>query len=200
MTARAVAVVAAAALAGCGGARAQRLPAPPAVFTVMVPGPLRPAEVATGFAAGGGRVVTVQHVLAGARSVRVGARRARVLRALAHLDLASVAVPGLRAPALRTARVAAGDAVTVRVLRGGRVQGLRGRVRRTITARVRSGPGAAPDVRPGLELAVAVSRGDSGAPVLDAQRRVVGVVFAQAADRDDVAYAVAASALSAVLR
>jgi S1-C subfamily serine protease len=73
-------------------------------------------------------------------------------------------------------------------------------VRRTITAHVRPAPDARAVVRPGLELAVAVQRGDSGAPVLDERERVVGIVFAQAADRDDLAYAVSASALAAVLR
>jgi S1-C subfamily serine protease len=196
---RAAASVAAAAVVagGCGGEDAGR---PPQVFAVSVPAALRPAEFATGFAAGDGRVVTVDHVLAGARAVRVGARPARVLRERAQVDLAALAVPGVRAPALRTAGAAAGDAVTVRVLRGGSVRLLRGRVRRTITAHVRPAPDARAVVRPGLELAVAVQRGDSGAPVLDERERVVGIVFAQAADRDDLAYAVSASALPAVLR
>jgi S1-C subfamily serine protease len=184
---------------GCGHDAAD--PAPPAVYAVTVPGALVPAEAATGFAAGDGRVVTVFHVLAGARPVRVGGRPARVVARRAQLDLAALAVPGLgRAPAVRTAAAAAGDAVIVRVLRDGRARTLRGRVRRTITAHVRPAPGARSVVRPGLELAVAVARGDSGAPVLDGDGRVVGVVFAQASDRDDLAYAVAASALPAVLR
>jgi S1-C subfamily serine protease len=170
------------------------------VFPVAVPGALAPAEVGTGFAAGDGRVVTADHVVAGARAVRVGGRPAHVVREQVQLDLAAVAVPGLQAPALRTASAAAGAAVTVRVLRGRAVRTLRGRVRRTITAHVRPAPGARSVVRPGLELAVAVRRGDSGAPVLDADGRVVGVVFAQASDRADLAYAVAASALPAVLR
>jgi S1-C subfamily serine protease len=37
--------------------------------------------------------------------------------------------------------------------------------------------------------------GDSGAPVLDARGRVVGVVFAEASDRDAIAYALDARAL-----
>jgi S1-C subfamily serine protease len=200
--ARAAAVVAAAALAcgGCGGGDDAGAPPPPPVFAVTVPGALVAAEVGTGFAAGDGRVVTVAHVVAGARAVRVGGRPARVALEERRLDLATVAVPGLRAPALRTAATAAGAAVTVRVLRGRAVRTLRGRVRRTITAHVRPAPGARSVTRPALELAVRVRRGDSGAPVLDAGGRVVGVVFAQAADRGDLAYAVAAGALAAVLR
>jgi hypothetical protein len=123
------------------------------------------------------------------------------VRERAQLDLAAVAVAGLKGGAPpRTAGARAGDAVTVRVLRDGRPATLRGRVRRTITAHVRPAPGALSVVRPGLELAVAVQPGDSGAPVLDGDGRVVGVLFAQASDRGDLAYAVAASALPAVLR
>ena len=195
-----VAAVAAAALAagGCGGGGADR-PAPPAVFAVRdgSPDALRRGH---GVAAGDGRVVTADHVVAGARAVRVGRRPARVVRE--QCSSTSAAAGGARAAgagaAHRSAR--AGAAVTVRVLRGRAVRTLRGRVLRTITAHVRPAPGARSVVRPGLELAVTVRRGDSGAPVLDADGRVVGVVFAQASDRDDLAYAVAAGALSAVLR
>ena len=185
---------------GCRGSWSRSSRRRGAVFAVRATGALAPSSGGTGFAAGDGRVVTADHVVAGARAVRVGRRPARVVREHVQLDLAAVAVPGLRAPALRTASARAGAAVTVRVLRGRAVRTLRGRVLRTITVHVRPAPGARSVVRPGLELAVTVRRGDSGAPVLDADGRVVGVVFAQASDRDDLAYAVAAGALSAVLR
>jgi S1-C subfamily serine protease len=41
-----------------------------------------------------------------------------------------------------------------------------------------------------------VEQGDSGAPVLDLNGRVVGMVFAQASDRDDRAYALDARAFA----
>jgi S1-C subfamily serine protease len=74
-------------------------------------------------------------------------------------------------------------------MRGGRSQSLPATVRRVITARVRDAPGAAVRVRPALELDAAVMQGDSGAPVLDGEGRVVGMVFAQASDREDRSYA-----------
>jgi S1-C subfamily serine protease len=160
----------------------------------------RPADIATGFASGDGRAFTVQHVLSISRPAVVtapGGRpgRARVLRVDARADLALLAVAGLRAPPLRVGSASAGDRVTVRVLRDGHVRALPARVRRVITARVHAASGGSPQTRPALELAAAVVKGDSGAPVLDDHARVVGVVFAEAHDRDGVAYAVASSAL-----
>ena len=189
-------VAIAAGAAGCGGSPA---PAPPAILRVAVgEGPA--AEVATGFAGGDGRVITVQHVLGADRAVAVsapggGVRRGTVLRSDARADLAVLAVAGLRAPRLHRASAGAGDAITVRVLRDGRVGTLHGRVRRVITARVRTAADPRPQVRPGLELTAPIRQGDSGAPVLDADARVVGIVFAESGNRDGRAYAVASSAL-----
>ena len=75
-------------------------------------------EVATGVAAGDGRVLTVAHALSPGRAVRVAGRPARVLRLDRRLDLALLAVPGLRAPALRLGDDA--RRVGSLVLRGGR--------------------------------------------------------------------------------
>jgi S1-C subfamily serine protease len=55
-------------------------------------------------------------------------------------------------------------------------------------------------VRPALELAASVMPGDSGSPVVDGRGRVVGVVFAQASDREGLAYALDAGALRSILR
>jgi S1-C subfamily serine protease len=180
---RALAVaVAAVALAGCGGAGG----APPPVLAVRGPD----AE-ATGFAIGGGRVLTVAHVLRGGRAVSVGDRRARVLRVDRRDDVAVLASGD--APAARAGAAREGDRVTVRVLREGAVRSLRATVRRRITAHV-SG-----EVRPALELAAAVMPGDSGAPVVDGRGQVVGVVFAQAAGGEALAYALDARALGPLL-
>ncbi|MDX6701437.1 MAG: hypothetical protein QOF26_1663 [Baekduia sp.] len=192
----AAAVAGAAVAAGCGG---QPALVPPGILRVAAgQGPA--AEVATGFAAGDGRVITVHHVLGTERAVAVsapggGVHRGTVLRSDARADLAVLAVAGLRAPPLHRASAGAGDAISVRVLRDGRVRTLQGRVRRVITARVRTAADPRPQVRPALELTAPVREGDSGAPVLDDGARVVGIVFAQAGDRDGLAYAVASSAL-----
>jgi hypothetical protein len=185
----AVAVAVVAPIAGCGGGAEPPAGAPPRVLSVHVPaGPALPDYDATAFAVGGGRAVTVAHVLRSGRRVR----GARVLRVDRRLDVAVLAIGGA-APAARTGVARAGQRVTVRVLRDGAVRPLRATVRRRISAHI---DGA---VRPALELAAAVMPGDSGAPVVDAGGGVVGVLFAQAADRDGVAYALDARALGPLL-
>jgi putative serine protease PepD len=169
--------------AGCGTKHA---PSPPAVLDVASHG-----EHATAFASGDRRAVTVAHVLHGARTVTVTApggrpRRATVLSADARVDLAVLAVPGLHAPTRAAAQAGRRLSARVVVLRQGAPRTLAATVRRPITAHVDGGPG-----RPALELDAAIEPGDSGAPVLDGDGRVVGVVFATASDRERLAYAVA---------
>jgi S1-C subfamily serine protease len=182
--------------AGCGGAGAgERAADEPAVVPVHVAtAAQRSGASATAFALGRDRLVTVAHVLDGGRRVSAGGRRGRVLRVDRRLDVAVLDVRGVRAPPARTAAARPGERVTLRVLRSGEARSLPARVRRTITARV-LGSGGPVRIRPALELAADVMPGDSGAPVLDGRRRVVGMVFAQASDRDGVAYALDARAL-----
>jgi S1-C subfamily serine protease len=169
-------------LAGCGeDAKA------PQVLPVRVSG-----EVATAFGADGGRAVTVAHVLRRGRPVTVAGRRARVLRVDRRLDVAVLSVRGA-APFARAGAARAGERVSVRVLRAGAARSLHATVRRTITARI----GGAE--RPALELAAAVEPGDSGAPVLDGDGRVVGIVFARAAGDEALAYALDARELPRLL-
>ena len=181
MSRRAALVLAGAALAGCGGG------APPSVQVVRVP-----HADATAFGIGDGRVMTVAHVLAGGGPVRVGERSARVLQVDRRLDVAVLAIHD-EGSGVRSGAAAAGDRVTVHVLRSGRERPLPATVRRTITARVGG------ETRPALELAAAVMPGDSGAPVVDDRGRLVGVVFAEASDRDALAYALDARALGPML-
>jgi S1-C subfamily serine protease len=175
-------------LGGCGGAAPAVTHPPPAPLRVTVAGAGLVPEQATGFVVGPARVVTVAHVLDGGAAVRVAGRPARVVRVDRRLDLAVLAVSGLRARAARPA--AAGG---VEVLRGGRPHALRARVRRSVTATVK-GPGGAV-VRPALELAAAVQPGDSGAPVTDGSGRVIGVVFARSDAGRPTAWAVDARAV-----
>jgi S1-C subfamily serine protease len=129
-------------------------------------------DVATGFVVGDGRVVTVAHVLG--RDVHVDGRPARVLRRDDRLDLALLAA----------------DVSGPRVRLGGDDP----RVVRRADARV-DGSGWK---RPALELRSDVERGDSGAPVLTPDGRVVGVVFARSRSRSGRAWAIDASDPSVV--
>jgi S1-C subfamily serine protease len=194
----ALAVTSLAALAdGCGGAAPPDRP-PRVVRVTVATGGLVP-EVATGIAAGDGRVLTVAHALTGhARgAVRVAGRPARILRVDDRLDLALLAVPGVRAPEVRLGGGA--RRVTLGVLREGRPAPLGGAVRRRVVIRFRDQPSDPPKVRPGLEVAARIDPGDSGAPVLDGHGRVLGVVYARSRDREDTAWAVDATAVRTLL-
>jgi S1-C subfamily serine protease len=166
----------------------------PRTLAVAVTSPAGAAELATGFAAGGDRVVSVAHVLDAGGAVTVGGRRARVVRVDRRDDLALLAVPGLRAP---RARLRTGATGAVRLLLRDGAQ--RASVRRAVTATVRIEP-AAPVRRPALELAADVRSGDSGSALVDRDGRVAGVLFATSTARAHTAYAVDATAVAALLR
>jgi S1-C subfamily serine protease len=185
---------------GCGAD--EPLPTTPTLLKVTVRGDGPVPEVATAFAISRTRAVTVAHAVGNRRTVLVAApgerpRRVRVLRTDRRLDLALLDVPGLRAPVFGTQRLDDGIYGWVLVLRGNRRPVLHAQLLRRITANVRDAPDAAAQVRPALELRTVVEQGDSGAPVLDLHGRVVGMVFAQASDRNDRAYALDAAAIQA---
>ncbi|MGI8781320.1 MAG: S1 family peptidase [Solirubrobacteraceae bacterium] len=160
---------------------------------------------ATGFVAAPGRVVTVAHAVPGATAAARGGdgivRRGSVVWRDESLDLAVVALPGLgklehRDGALdpRPSGLARSSAATtVLVRRHGAVTALSATLVRRAAARVRSGDGGLLARRPVLELRASIRAGDSGAPVLDAGGRVVGVVFARSRARPGTAYAVDAA-------
>jgi S1-C subfamily serine protease len=170
-------------VAGCGGA-----PDRPAVFQVTS----RPDEVATAFALGSGRAVTVAHVVEGPVLRLQDGRRAIVRRVDQANDLALLSVPGLHAPSARVGP--ANGNVVVLVVRDGKVTALPARVQRQIIARIRTPDGRRVVRRRALELAADIVPGDSGAPVVTSDGHVAGVVFAQSNRRAGVAYAVSALA------
>jgi hypothetical protein len=177
----------------------------PDVVAVAIRHGTAATDLATGFAAGPGRVVTVAHVVEGGGDVTVRGpgpggreRAARVLRVDARRDLAVLAVAAGGGAAARTGT--ATGPVRLLVRRGGRVRAVPARVRRRITAQVSDATGGPDASRPALELAATgVAVGDSGAPVLAGDGRVVGVLFARSNRRPGTAYAVDGSALDAVL-
>lgn len=174
---------------------AQRASLPPAPRIVEVRA--APGSVATGFEVRPGRIVTVAHVFDRRRhvAVRAGAgpaERAVVLRVDRRNDLA------LLAARLAPDRGRSG-ATGVLARRDGRVRALPARVRRRIVARV-SGPGGRAGGRRALELAAHVTAGDSGAPVLGPDGRLLGVVFAASRTRPGTAFAIDARAVGRLLQ
>jgi S1-C subfamily serine protease len=182
-----------------------RAAADPAVVAVAVTHGSAAADLATGFLVARGRVVTVAHVVAGggAVAVRGGAgapRAARVLRIDTARDLAVLAVAAAPRGAAAARTGTGAGPVRVLVLRGSRVRAVPARVRRHITARVADATGGPEVSRPALELGADVAVGDSGAPVVAADGRVVGVLFARSDRRPGTAYAVDGAALAALVR
>jgi S1-C subfamily serine protease len=165
------------------------------VLRVSVAPSRGPARVATGFEVGGGRIVTVAHVLdAGGRvTVRGGdgrRRRATPVRIDRRTDLAVLAA---RLPRISPSRHIARAGPRLLVLRDGRSEGLPATVRRRIVARV----GA--QERPALELTANVTAGDSGAPLIGRGGVVQGVLFASSRTRIATAYAVDGEVLAGLI-
>jgi S1-C subfamily serine protease len=166
----------------------------------------RQVQDGTGWVVADGLVVTNAHVVAGQRdtvAIRDDGRRldATVVAFDPERDLAVLSVRGLDRPALPVA--AAAEPGTI-----GGVFGHPGgeplriapfEVARAIDATGRDIYGDGTTRRRVLELSASLRPGDSGSPLVDPSGRVVGVAFAIARDKPEVAYALAPSELAPVL-
>ena len=153
----------------------------------------------TGFVYAPERVMTNAHVVAGvdAPKVQVGDDRldARVVLFDPRTDVAVLAVPGLRRPALAFNRAQAKSGASAVVLgypQDGPFDARAARVRGVIDAR-------GPDIynertvtREIYALRALVRQGNSGGPLVGPSGRVLGVIFAAAADDEQVGYALTA--------
>lgn len=209
----AVAVVAAVLL--FGGERPTRTTGPVTLVEVRVGHGLG-ADRAVGVVVGPERVLTVAHLVDGARrvtvtraadraagsSARPGRRRPAVARPAGVLavdrraDAAVLRVPGLGGSALGLAPGT--DARVVLRLREGRPEPSGVGAADPLVAQV-SGNDGVTVRRPVLRLGLAVRPGDSGSPVLDSRGRLAGIVFATDEDHPAVAWATATSGLRGLL-
>jgi putative serine protease PepD len=138
----------------------------------------------TGFAVPGGRIVTNQHVVAGADrvAVRLAGRRvrARVVGSDAATDLALLRLPPRRARRLATLPL--GNSAGVRPGDAAFALGNPFGLTRTVTTGVVSAVGrsiTAPDgsrIRDVIQTDAAINPGNSGGPLLDVEGRVIGVI------------------------
>lgn len=144
-------------------------------------------------------VMTNAHVVAGVKDpvVDVGGRElsARVVVYDPERDLAVLYVRSLRAsPLAFGGPAAAGDgAIVVGYPEDGPLRADAARIRETQSARGPDIYGTRTVVREIYALRGLVQPGNSGGPLLDPQGRVLGVVFAAAADRTDTGYALTAA-------
>ncbi|MCW2777183.1 MAG: Colicin production protein [Frankiales bacterium] len=157
----------------------------------------------TGFVFAAERVMTNAHVVAGVRSPVVAVPGRGTLRATVVLydpgrDVAVLRVPGLGLTPLRFAPPARpGDgAVIVGYPKDGPFRPDAARVSGTQRARGLDIYGEREVVRQIYAVRGRVQPGNSGGPLLAPDGRVYGVVFAAAADRSDVGYALTAREVS----
>ena len=160
----------------------------------------------SGFSPAPDTVVTNAHVVAGTRSTQVLRPDGRTLPATVQAfdpdrDLAVLAVPGLGQPSLPLGTAVPGEADAVFGHPRGQtaVEVSPARVARRVTAEIGdiyNGPSGPRQI---LVLNSDLEPGDSGAPLVNSQGKVVGVAFAVANLRRSTAYAVASEELAPVL-
>jgi S1-C subfamily serine protease len=161
-------------------------PREPHVVAVRVLQPGGSAEIATGVVVAPERVLTVAHVLERGREISAAGAPATVARLHPGQDLALLAVPGARGPAVGHA--SASGPLRVLLRRGDGIIARPVELRRRIVASLVDQPGR--PRRAALELGARIRSGDSGAPVVDERGDVVGIVFARSTRRGGTAYAI----------
>jgi S1-C subfamily serine protease len=174
--------------------------------TVKVEGvACRRIQEGSGFVVGDGLVVTNAHVVAGEDETIVQRSdgttvRANVVAFDPNRDLAVLAAPDLGRPALtRDSIEPGGVGAAFGHPGGGPLEASPFSVAEKVTATGYDIYGENRTTRQVLVLAADLEPGDSGSALVDPDGDVVGVVFAIALDRDDVAYALDMPELEAVL-
>lgn len=162
----------------------------------------------TGFVYAQDRIMTNAHVVAGSNSVRVSSwdgktsRRADVVFLDTSLDIAVLAVAGLEAPVLPFVGEAelGTQSVVPGFTGGGPLTPDAARISDVMIARGHDIYGESRVDREIYVLRAHIAAGDSGAPLLDLDGGVLGVVFAAATDRKETGYALTAQAVRAAAR
>jgi S1-C subfamily serine protease len=159
----------------------------------------------TGFVAADNLVVTNAHVVAGEKRTRVETSDGRALDAAVvafdpNRDLAVLRVAGLGLPPLTQGDAHIDDRGSLfGHPGGGALRETPVRVAEQIVARGTNISRTSPTERNVFVLAAVTAPGDSGAPVVDAEGRVFGVMFAYDISRQTTAYALTRTELDAVL-
>lgn len=173
-----------AAVAGCGDDGPGRAPRS---VSVRASGCSLADELATGFVAGEGLVLTVAHVLRRRSAVSVDGVPGELVAIDHRIDAALIAVE-MSGPTARFADEPATGPVTV--------AGRAAVVSRLIDADVDEPRDDTTYRRRALVLGAVVARGESGAPVVGPDGTLLGMVFATSTANDSRAYAVTADELA----
>lgn len=159
----------------------------------------------SGWAAGNGLIVTNAHVVAGERSTEVDTPDGRTLdaRTVAYdpdRDVAVLRVDGLGETALTVRAAVDGDrGVVLGHPGGGPLTASPFQVARQVKAVGSDVYDRHTTTRSVLFLASSLHQGDSGAPLIGLDGKVVGMAFAIAPDRSSVAYALTVDEVQPVL-
>jgi S1-C subfamily serine protease len=160
----------------------------------------------SGVTIAGGLVVTNAHVVAGSDTVELRrpdgvVRAGRVVAFDPARDLALVSVEDLGQQPLTLGSADPRDEVAVIGYPGGQAEPrvAPARVQQRRTAVGRDIYGSADTERQVLFLSAALRRGDSGAPLVDPEGRVVGIVFAVSPEQPSSAYALDRQEVDAIL-
>jgi S1-C subfamily serine protease len=174
--------------------------------TVMVEGQAcARIQEGTGFVAGDNLIVTNAHVVAGETHTHVVTADGRRLDTAVvafdpNRDLAVLRAPGLALPALTEGDGHVDDrGALFGHPGGGSLRQAPVRIAEQIVARGTDISRSTPTEREVFVLAAVTAPGDSGAPVVDPEGRVVGVMFAYDISRQTTAYALTRTELDAVL-
>jgi S1-C subfamily serine protease len=159
----------------------------------------------SGFVAGDNLVVTNAHVVAGENRTHVVTSDGRRLDTTVvafdpNRDLAVLRVPGLALPALTEADGHVDDrGALFGHPGGGPLRQSPVKIAEQIVARGTDITRSTPTEREVFVLAAVTAPGDSGGPIVDADGRVIGVMFAYDISRESTAYALTRGELDAVL-
>ena len=176
-------------------------------LAIKVEGCTLVASRGTGFAVGGGLVVTVAHLIRGSKQITVEGYSAEPLVVDLRSDVSVLRVSSDAAASgssglsdgADTADAATGEPVVVQVFRDGEVTTLDATVVRTPMIHFEEPMDHTYYDRQGIFLdGLAIVKGDSGSPVVDSAGKVVGMVFATGQTRDR-AYAVNFAEIRALL-
>jgi S1-C subfamily serine protease len=155
---------------------------------------------AVGWLTDGGLVVTVAHAVRGSTAVTADGRSARVVAIDNRADVAVLAPEaGLDAAGLRIATDSAAGPVWLARFIGTDRFVTRAEAGPVLTASVDEPVDATTYTRTAFRIDVALTPGDSGAPIVNGEGRATGMAFATARDGSSLTYAVAVDDIRATL-
>lgn len=158
-------------------------------------------SLAVGVRAGSGRVVTVAHTLRGAKEATIDGKPAAIVAIDHRRDLAVLQLAEQRDPEPAFGMPNSGPAVLKRIDEVGAEESVPIDITKVGLIDMEEPVDTTTYRRDGIVLVstASVSKGNSGAPIIDLSGRIVGMLFATQLDSGPNAFAVAASEIEGLL-